>query len=407
MPRRRALRVFGGTLAALLLPPLRPGFAEGGTQMCHPGVQGWCGPSTCNADRVCCTSCCRENDCPHQHSCCDPCDPDRARCSNGECVPGDVAPDCCRRRGLQPCGGKCCGEGEQCCGTACCGPGLTCADAQAGICCFRTRGADYYCGKGDRRCEEKLKKDFNRKRRECRARAGAGANRAPEASLGFGYMNCIAPATLSYQRDVSLKCPPVPDHEFCGSGRDGRGGGLCAAATLSCCYGPSVAGSASRARAATAPDPVLDAPDEPLDAPPPIARSSSGGGRVTPAQLRARVRAAAPRLDRAFRRFDAAQAAYRQDGRSARAVAEACDAYRREVLRVRASVAAGSGGLPQRRLLATYDASAAALLAQRKSVLAASRAAGPAAQRDATRAWARASRNAALARRALGCGRTC
>jgi hypothetical protein len=172
MPRRRALRIVGTSLAAAALPGFRPGVAgaavragecRGDTRACPRMVQGAQGPD------LCCGSPARRYSCEgtiFEPICVDSCQPGEEPCTsklkdqNGyaefacckpplRCIEGVCDKPC--PPGQKRCGGNCCKSSETCqkgtccpntrvCGAACCSPGTKCTFLeQFRTCCPSTR----------------------------------------------------------------------------------------------------------------------------------------------------------------------------------------------------------------------------------------------------------------------------
>ncbi len=182
MPRRRALRVIAGAVAAAAMPawlarPAAAGrkplkhtcdieVAERGWQYCTPATEA-CFPTCCPGDWKCSVGPLGSNGCPSVTVCCNPCDPLKSQVlPGGNCGPGPVAEHCCP--GNRKCGSKCCDVGsvcadpdlEFCCeprelacrggGTvSCCKPGVACC---AGRCC--APGQRCYQGRCRNRCPQ-------------------------------------------------------------------------------------------------------------------------------------------------------------------------------------------------------------------------------------------------------------
>ena len=170
MPRRRAVRVIGASLAAIAVPGVSPRMALGASACdngCGADVRACprivnlgtappkcCGPSparryTCEgtpADPTCKDTCtagipCKskrkdEAGCSH-FECCKP----PEFCPDGECVPN------CALQGKRQCGKTCCEPGEKCKNGQCvgCDPGESSCETKGG-------GAHKCCGKNERCC---------------------------------------------------------------------------------------------------------------------------------------------------------------------------------------------------------------------------------------------------------------
>ena len=187
MPRRRALRVIAGAVAAAAVPAwlARPASAQGGKPLKHTcdievAERGWqyctpateaCFPTCCPGDWKCSVGPLGSNGCPSVTVCCNPCDPLKSQVlPGGNCGPGPVAEHCCP--GNRKCGSKCCDVGsvcadpdlEFCCeprelacrggGTvSCCKPGVACC---AGRCC--APGQRCYQGRCRNRCPQNTRR---------------------------------------------------------------------------------------------------------------------------------------------------------------------------------------------------------------------------------------------------------
>ena len=203
MPRRRALRIIGASLAVIAVPGISPRAAHGGVRRTKAGpcgedvracptiVQGGSGPDKCcgapalrwgcagtNPDRTICVDLCAapNTPCPGVDEdgdivfkCCQA--PRTIGCCKGECTPnckllfGDGFTPCCAEccnpgqrckdgrcvvvcpDGRDRCRGKCCEPKQQCRNGICCpdarlcGPNLCCPESSE--CCVNTRfGSD-------------------------------------------------------------------------------------------------------------------------------------------------------------------------------------------------------------------------------------------------------------------------
>src|ERR1700674_901105 len=130
-PRRGALRLIGGALAAGLFGALGLERAAAQVIVCTP---------TCPTNRKCCQGCGSgvPNHCVPQNQQCpaNPCGANRRCCGTG-------AAATCAPQGNQCCGNKSCNENQRCCGagaTAFCAP-------QGNQCCGKTS-----CGENQRCC---------------------------------------------------------------------------------------------------------------------------------------------------------------------------------------------------------------------------------------------------------------
>src|SRR5688572_32712242 len=113
MPRRRALRLIAGAVAAAAVPGWLAGPARaasgkplkhtcdtnvsgGGWKYCTPATDG-CFPTCCPVQRLCSVGPPGGSaQCPTLVSCCDPCNPQGSQpTADGGCGPGPVAESCC------------------------------------------------------------------------------------------------------------------------------------------------------------------------------------------------------------------------------------------------------------------------------------------------------------------------
>lgn len=130
--------------------------------------------------------------------------------------------------------------------------------------------------------------------------------------------------------------------------------------------------------------------------------SDGGGGEVSRDVLLRRLRVGQPRLRRSYLRLIHRLDKPVADESGADALAAAYAAHRKDVLKLRASVAR-----PRRLILATLESEAAGLAAYRQAALATSDSKAASLSARGTKALLRAEAQAARDRRALGCGESC
>lgn len=403
--RRRALAVFGGTLAALMLPTSRRGLAWGQTAetVCSPANE-YCRAVTCPDSLICCLGppdYSTVSQCPTNPHCCDPCDPSGSKClDNGDCGPGPIDNEmCCKRQGGVPCGrGGCCPQATGARQTMQCGSekALCCVITEPGV--FHSSGATkgraavargseapFYtndCGMADAVCEKPSWDEYLADVGACARAYRNDPKSAPRVSNAYYYQPCFAKARRKNTKRL-LQCPRIPDPNKCGKS------GECWAPTKVCCEYQGLPNATARAASA-----------EPPAGEPPVA-GAAARRRVTAAELRRRIEEAEPRMRASYRKLVAAQ---RLSGNSAAERAEvikACERHRDDVLRLRRRLAAGRGARPQRLLLRTYDEVAEALLAYANAMAIANRPEALAVFSECEARWARANRLEARAHRAL------
>jgi len=236
MPRRRALRVIAGAVAAAVVPGwlAAPARARRVTcitpqKLCRcPSINGlfyeiccsaddecvckappdgyaMCAAKPCPAGRTCGSICCEPNEtcadpdleycCPPRHTACrgggtvSCCAPGRACCA-GKCCP--VGKAChrgtCQRcpQGTRKCGGRCCTKGQTCCNGRCC--------TAKQKCCF----ADHCCAKTATCCGETC----------CTAKQTCCDDHCctkPKTCCGEG---CCAPGTTCVETAGGFACCP-------------------------------------------------------------------------------------------------------------------------------------------------------------------------------------------------------
>jgi hypothetical protein len=378
IPRRRALAIWGGTFAALMLPRVRvptPAFAQATEVVCYPESEK-CRAATCPPGTRCCFD--TPGTCPGTY-CCPICDPRFSQCSPGyelACRPGPIATSCCTDQGKVPCGDS-----------TCCERGQACADAEAGICCTAIGALSRIeCGKCYPPYAREVEKRWKRDVRDCKRSNPIMASWKGMHSPSWARWRrgaCIAGSARDKVTELRYRCPQIQDHTRCGPN------GWCRQNTLSCCAGPT------EAQAATVTDvPARDEPYEPIVA-------KAGAGRVSNAELLRRLRRAAPSLNRAASRFDAAQEVLPNEGSAILKLEAAAKTYHRELRRTRRRLAAGRGGRAQRLLVSAFDASAGAVDAYRKAIVDRPPNPGRLLSQSAAR-WKRADGYMDRARKALG-----
>ena len=383
MTRRRTMRLFLAGGAALALPPLRPRLPiaqAGATKLCF-AQSGTCAERYCGEFDECCQWVnCPECDCTTSRGCCNPCGFNN-RCGSGGCEPGGSTCDqCCKWRGqgepsfnAYPC--ECCAAGEIYVGgrTGCCTP----------------RIAPDLCNISEPRCRNKT---FNRQKaavKKCNQRHPfkpvLPGLRLPDNPAG--YADCMAKAEAN--NEPRRRCPQVPSDAHCRNGP-------CDPATLTCkrdCEPNSAIRSASGARQVADQDRVSA---EPVPA-------DRRRAAVSKNQLLRLLRARQPRLRRSYLALIRQLEKPVVDERSARELAAAYAAHRKDLLKLRTSLARGRGGRPQRLLLALLDSEAAGLAAYRQAILATSDAKSASFRSRGSKALLRAGTQATRVRGALGC----
>jgi hypothetical protein len=207
----------------------------------------------------------------------------------------------------------------------------------------------------------------------------AGGLRLPADPAG--YANCMSKAEGNNQ--PRRRCPQVADDGQCQSGG-------CDRATLTC-KRECEPNSLRLERRSRDPETEESSPAE-----------RRGGGLPRDAFLR-RLRAGQPRLRRSYLALIRQLEKPVVDEPSARKLAAAYAAHRKDLLKLRAGLARGRGGRPQRLVLALLDSEAAGLAAFRQAVLAKSEAKSASFRSRGSKALARAGTQATRVRRSLGC----
>lgn len=435
MGRRRAIGVIGGAVAGTALGGLWPRRASAQYGDCLPG-SSVCRPGPPN--NVCCNDAtqdcindevhiCRDKPTPcpsgtthcggkYDFSCCE----EGFECKDSVCVPG-CPPETSR------CGQTCCGKTQLCqdgrcvkrcpsdrvrCGSKCCPKPdrgrVVCGQLNAQCCvespprvfcsacsnsatkgraaAFRT-GPPYFCGAFEKTCAERSDREYHGDLGNCVRVLRADPTAPPRASNAYYFHPCFLDTRMAHTKRL-MRCDRVPDHTVCE-------GGECQADSLTCCHysgGRSATQRSARAAAVVRALDKLEDFDEPV---------ASSAGRVSRAELRRRIRLAEPRLAKTRRRLFAAQELPLTDAAQRKEIVAACNAHRRELLRLRRSVAAGRGGRPQRLLIKSYDTTARALLIYRDALAISNSPKSLPILAEAGEVGARANRYAAQALRAL------
>lgn len=388
MSRRRSLAVFGGGMAAVMLPPVRArraGAQFGGSQICTPATED-CRQTECPQGLICCVG---PDDpstvttCPVRVSCCDPCDPRSSRCmSDGRCGPGEPGckDECCRRIGQ----GACCGE-------LCCTEDQVC-DKSRGICCPPDPDAPK-CNEPTPECKKQVDDRINtQKLFSCGSGAAGPNSAAPGAAGALDNAVCLLMNDVVSRYQQYEKCAQVPDDRNCAAG------GRCDGGTMRC----SQCRDNSRATVRAAGREPADLAEGPAPA---IAVASAQ--RVSRKELARRFARRKAVRDRKLDRLLELAAAPRYAAHGDDALAAAIGAYRREVVRLRASLSRGRGGAPQRYALSMCDELAAGL---KRFQVAAGTADRDRAQRQATSGKTQVTQALRRARRmpkVVGCGDRC
>lgn len=380
--RRRAMAIFGGTMAALMLPPLRPRVVRGQGGATDAVICQYesdlCRYVECTGGDQCCGAPPQgESGCRSFH-CCNPCDPGANKCQgDGTCGPGEIDnAACCRKQGGVPCGkGGCCFKPAR--GTVVCGrqQALCCEDVPPPAFCSAcsnnaTKGRAagwgrvspaYFCNAFDATCADASDREYRGDLGNCARVLKADPTAPPRQSNAYYYHPCFHDTRTAHTKRL-MKCDRVPDHDACQ-------GGECRGDTFTCCRYSGIPTATLRASAPTTGAPGAGAtPPEDRPTGPEAEAGAAATGRVSRAELQRRVRRAEPRLARTRRRLFAAQQLSLRNADERQVAVDACEAHHRELLRLRRSVAAGRGGRPQRLLLRSYDATAAALLAYRDAL---------------------------------------
>jgi hypothetical protein len=350
--RRRLLGVFAGAFATLAVPGLRPRMAFAhhcgeDQKVCQNNPDSFGNPThfCCGADQICCHG-------PEGYptTCCDPCLGESCG-SDGYCQAGTpvCSNQCCARLGFGDC------------------------NVERNICC---RSGERYAA--DPQCAQRRRRDAEGRTRQCydnlpNSGQGLSAAEAAFSAGGSRWLRCLGDNNDRWRRDLE-RCP--------------RG-----------CTGGSARESATtvRRRSASAEE----------SSPRRVANAErSSGGSLSTRVLRARLRAAAPRLRKTLNRLEQALEVQPSE-RSRERLAAALAAHRDEILRLQRRLARGSGGRPQRLAVATLDQQAAGLNAYRRAALAETLAKAHQETLRGNRLMGRAAQTVVLARRALGCGKVC
>lgn len=378
------------------------------------------------------TTCCYGPD-GEATDCCYPeqtCDGSTGKCKDPQCFAPATAcgPVLCCVPGETCCGGtQCCLEGEECVGGVCrakCPPGasrcgskccpkpdrgrVVCGQNNARCCvespppvfctaCSNSAtkaraaasqlGPTYFCGAFEKTCAERSDREYHGDLGNCVRVLRADPTAPPRASNAYYFHPCFLDTRMAHTKRL-MRCDRVPDHTVCE-------GGECQADSLTCCHysgGRSATQRSARAAAVVRALDKLEDFDEPV---------ASSAGRVSRAELRRRIRLAEPRLAKTRRRLFAAQELPLTDAAQRKEIVAACNAHRRELLRLRRSVAAGRGGRPQRLLIKSYDTTARALLIYRDALAISNSPKSLPILAEAGEVGARANRYAAQALRAL------
>lgn len=380
MPRRRALAVLGGSVAALMLPSLRPrgAFGQSAEIVCTQPTQ-YCRSVTCPSSRICCVGPpdpSTISQCPTNPHCCDPCDPTGSRClGDGSCGPGPVDPAaCCASQGLQACGPS----------GLCCTPDQIC-DASRGICCPPEPDPPK-CNEPAPDCQKRADELISRQKGSVDTGVSFGAEGALEGATAFAIFDL-----WSRYKEYD-KCPQVPDDSDCATG------GRCNPSTLRCRQcgdaGARVRHAVSASKASV---------DTRTKAPP----AASAKRRVSRAELVRRLRARRAKRARVLRRLVTVTKAQRRGTRHDAELAKAFADSRREIVLLRSSLARGSGGAPQRYAVRMCDELARGLAQFQAAALEDDRAKAQALALAARTSIRPGIRRARRLRTVLGCGTRC
>lgn len=371
--RRRSLGLAAAGAVALATP-LRPRFAlaQGqGEIVCSP-ASGDCLEHVCSEGTICCTNTIDPGLCPTNPHCCDPCDPSASEClADGNCGPGPggCKDECCRRFGQGPC-----------CGSSglCCTPDQVC-DHSRGICCPPDSDPPK-CNRPEAACEKRA--DELVKAQKSTVSGPGVAPGGLEAATSFAVIDLF-----SRYKEYD-KCPQVPDDGSCASG------GRCDPSTLTC---RQCAGAGRRRRA----DDALRV-ERRAGTRRPLRRAA-----VSKQALADRLAERYKPRTRALRRLLAVARADREGPGPYPELAQAFDGYRKEIVRLRKSVAKGDGGSPQELLVEMCDDLARGLEGFREAALAQDRTAAQQLVLSAERSMKRGIKGARKLKRALGCGDRC
>ena len=396
--RRRTIRIFLAGGAALALPTLRPRISSAGTQVCI-AASDKCFERTCAAFETCCyttdpTSMGCQYGNPH---CCNPCDPTGNKCdpSTGGCIGGggDTCAKCCSTQGeattpAPPC--------------ACCPPGQIFTGNTGGFhtggrCCTPQRGQFRTpCGirRGD--CRRITRESAETEFRECDAELLGSVLEVSAKKASARHHACMRRVHKFFTKRMR-RCPQSPDPKACAEGVCGKD----LRCTRECADSPRLERE-SGSEASTGELEVVRVP-------PKNQRATSSAASISPAELRSRISASAPRLNRTYRRVrrELREIPVRNNLLPETDLAKAYGAYLKEIRRLRRRIAAGNGGRPQRLTLKMLDASIAANTSFEASARARTIQKQERLHDRGMRALNRAGKLAPAASRALGCGKTC
>jgi hypothetical protein len=367
MSRRRVVRYMGGALAATALGGLYPRRAQAShclyvtcPSQSNPNAHG-----CCEEGRTCCY-----DNTGNATDCCLP----EEECRSGKCV------DPCE--GLTQCTDACCqrfGQGE-CCGQLCCTSDQVC-DRSRNVCC-PPESDPPKCNEPEPACEKRANELVNAQKSTV-----GGSDHAPG---GLEAATSLAVLDLYSRYKEYDKCPQVPDDSDCAAG------GRCDPSTLVC---RQCAGSGRRRWVGHA---SLErrGPDR-------TRRRGTGGQTVSPKQLAERLGERYKPRDRALRRLLAAARGDREGPGPYPELAEALADYRKEIVRLRRSVAKGNGGPPQKLLVEMCDELTRGLKALGAAALSDDRAEAQRLALSAEQPMKRGIKRARQLPRLLGCGKRC
>lgn len=388
MPRRRALRLAAGALAAAALPSLRPAGATAASRVtCRAGTTLCSQPKGVGFIEACCPdgeTCCKARDgvaCCHAGQ----------RCSEIE-VGGSLQPKCV---------GSCPPERSGC--GLCCTPDQVC-NKELKKCCPRSR--DYRCLGPEPECRKAADEEVEDYEKNICARGrsagkniqksfGSGANIGSMGEGAYASLGCFAFAEATLRPSRYGRCRQVADDALCPSGSTcDQGSGLCSV--------PDCGERATSSRASA--ENVVVAKGRTTG------RATAAASRPGSDAVLREYRRVGPSLRRDAQRVGGALALPSGLGRTM-ALATALAAYRADVSKVEAAMRklqrSNAGAAPSAALvLETLKATSAGLAAFESGV----KARGPEAMRygrAARQSFNAAERRAATARKALGCGAAC
>jgi hypothetical protein len=400
MTRRRTMRLFAAGAVAAAIPPLRPraAFSQTDDILCYSGNE-FCRDITCPDGTGCCYGPPDQSSvsqCPTNPHCCDPCDPTGNKCddSTGYCY-GDssyqTCTACCQKQkagepksGAPPC--SCCAAGEIFTGS-------TGGFHTGGRCCKPARGRFRSpCGIREGDCAEHQRNDAEKEMDVCDANFLGSALEVSFKKASAQYRKCLSGVNNNFTRRMR-RCPQSPDPDACREGVCGS--------DLRCdreCANPPPIRAVRRSGREQ--DLAFDrARDE----------GASTSASVSAADLRKRIKAAKPRLDRAFRHLEKQLRVIpvRGDLMPQTDLADAYHAYSKEIRRLRNNLAKGDGGRPQQLALSMLDASLDSNAAFESAARARTIQKQQRLHKRGMKALTVAGRRAPAASKALGCGKSC